>query len=143
MSVATIFSYHCFVRAVLRDTFRGESTILGMAERSTTFAASGSTQKLNSAFGVMFPAPSGREATAPPMITISLIRSASPGSSRRAMATLVKGPMARMLTSPGRAITVRTMKSMALPGSAFFCAKPPGGADGGSSDHQRPCTRVA
>ena len=143
MSTATILSYHSFVRAVLRDTLRGESTMRGMAERRTALAASGSTQKLNSALGVMFPAPSGSVATAPPMITISLIRSASPGACRRAMATLVRGPMASRLTSPGRAITVLTMKSTALSRSGFFRANPPGGGAGGSSDHQRPWTRVA
>ena len=140
MSAATIFSYHSFVRAVFRETLRGESMIEGMPERRTTFAASGSTQKLNSALGVMLPAPSGSAATAPPMITIFLTRSANPGSWRIAMAMLVKGPMARMLTSPGRAMTVRTMKSMALSRSGGFLAKPPGGGAGGSSDHHRPCT---
>ncbi len=135
MSVATIFSYQSLVRAVFRETFRGESTMEGMPERRTT--------KLNSAFGVMFPAPSGSSATAPPMITICFTRSANPGSRRMAMATLVKGPMARMLTWPGRATTVCTMKSMALPRSAGFRAKPPGGGAGGSSDHHRPCTLVA
>ena len=39
------------------------------SERSVTRAASGSTQKLNSALGVRFPCPSGSAATAPPMIT--------------------------------------------------------------------------
>ena len=34
--------------------------MMGMPERSTILAASGSTQKLNSAAGVMLPAPSGR-----------------------------------------------------------------------------------
>ncbi len=67
VSTATSFSYQLRSRLVFRDTFSGESTI-GIPARSAIFAASGSTQKLNSAFGVMLPAPSGSEATAPPMM---------------------------------------------------------------------------
>src|SRR5207244_2299416 len=53
VSAATILSYHSFENLLLRETLRGDR-VIGMPERSTILAASGSTQKLNSAFGVGF-----------------------------------------------------------------------------------------
>ena len=131
-------SYHDCVRFVLRHGFSGVSWIAA-ADRSTICAASGSTQKLNSAFGVWLPAPSGNAATAPPMITSRFTPAAKPGSCRIARARLVRGPMAAIVSSRGRALTARTRKSAAVPGSAFFRAKPPGGGGGASpSACQRP-----
>ena len=60
-----------------------------------------------------------------------------------AMATLVSGPIATIVTSPGASSTVRTMYSVAEICSGRFVAKPPEGGGGGSSDHHSPCTRRA
>ena len=79
VSTATMRSYKGRVRFVLRHGFSGVSSIAA-PERSTRRAASGSTQKLNSAFGVWLPAPSGSAATAPPMITSRFTFAAKPGS---------------------------------------------------------------
>ena len=54
------------------------------------------------------------------------------------MATLVMGPMAMIVTCPGRAFTVSTMNWAAETGSGFRLAKPPGGGEGGASDHHSP-----
>ena len=78
VSTATRRSYQRLVSAVLRDTFSGESSI-GMPDRRTMRAASGSTQKLNSALGVTLPAPSGSAAIAPPMITMRFTADANAG----------------------------------------------------------------
>ena len=59
------------------------------------------------------------------------------------MATLVMGPMAMIVTCPGRAFTVSTMNWAAEIASAFRFAKPPGGGEGGASDHHSPWRVVA
>ena len=70
----------------------------GMRERSTMRAASGSNQKLNSAAADALPG----TATLPPMKTMRLMRVSMEGFRRSANAMLVMGPVARMVTSPGR-----------------------------------------
>ena len=137
VSEATIFSYHSLLKAVLRETLSGESMI-GIPERSATRAASGSTQKLNSAFGVMFPAPSWSEATAPPMMTSSRTLSEKAAFCRMAVAMFVIGPIATMVISFGLARTERTRSSTAVSFSTFFCAWPPGGGGGASFEYHFP-----
>ena len=66
-------------------------------ELVTIAAASGSTQKLNSASGVMFPG----STAVPPMVTTRLRAPTIAGSRRNASARLVKGPSVTSSTSPG------------------------------------------
>ena len=80
---------------------------------------------------------------APPMITSCLTLRAKLISVRIAIAILVSGPSARMVTCPGLCITVLTRKSTALLVSAFFFANPPGGAGAGSFAYHPPCRFVS
>ncbi len=98
---------------------------------------------LNSALGVTLPPPSESTSNAPPMIASFFTFGAKPGSWRMAVATLVSGPSAMMVTSPGFSFTTRIMKSTALSFSACFLANPPGGVGGASSDHHFPWTVVS
>ena len=82
----------------------------GTPDRSTAAAASGSTQTLNSP-GIPQSGMGLRKM--PPMITISLIAEATAGSSSRAPATLVSGPMATTVISPGLASTWRAISTAA------------------------------
>ena len=78
------------------------------------------------------------------MITSCLTLRAKFTSIRIAMATLVSGPMARIVTCPGFCITVETRKSTAPRVSAFLLvAKPPGGWRAGSLAYQPPCRLVS
>ena len=135
--MATISSYQFFVKADFRDTFRGESSI-GIPDLRVTRAASGSTQKLNSALGVIFPPPSGRDAIAPPIMTSCLTLAANSGLARMACAIFVKGPSATIVISPGFSITVCTIKDTAESTSARFLANPPGGVGGLSFEYHLP-----
>ena len=64
---------------------------------NTSLAASGSTLMFHSATGVVLP----RYSNAPPMITSRRSNLGNAGSSRRANATLVSGPVATPISSPG------------------------------------------
>ena len=72
---------------------------IGRPHSTTIRAASGSTQKLYSAEAVRFPL-----SWAPPMMTISGIRSTIRGSFSRAIATFVRGPTATSVMSPSEAM---------------------------------------
>ncbi len=82
----------------------------GAPDRSTAAAASGSIQTLNSPD---IPRSGMGLKKIPPMITISLIAGATAGSSIRAPATLVSGPMATIVISPGSASTWRAISTAA------------------------------
>ena len=70
-------------------------TIGQRARFITTYAASGSNKKLNSALIVTFPSPS----EFPPMTYIVLRRDPIVGSAMMQVATVVSGPIATMLIS--------------------------------------------
>ena len=71
-----------------------------------------------------------RAAHAPPMIIRPASARRTRGSSRNASATLVSGPIATRVISPGRAMTIRTMSS---------AARPPSGSLASSSGANSPC----
>src|SRR6266581_8565252 len=95
-----------------------QSTIvIGICEENTIFAASGSTHMLNSATGLILPIP----CAVPPIMIHSLTLLANGGSSRIAIAILVKGARATMVISPGWRFIVSLMISTACPAA---CIRP-------------------
>ena len=105
-----------FTTAAPRESCQPTSS-MGSCERSTTRAASGSTQKLYSAAGVTLPSQQG----APPITTQRLTFAASAGHCRSASARLVSGPRV-MISMPGLAAMMRTIASTAKPASAVRAA---------------------
>ena len=93
---------------------------------TTSASASGSTQALNSAYGVALP-----RSVDPPIHTISRMRSATSGRSRSRIATFVIGPVATIATGSAEASSVSAMSSVAPRGSS-------GIAGSGSSGPPRP-----
>src|SRR6266850_7736534 len=109
----------------------GTSVIFFQGSCSTIEAASGSQRMLNSRRGA-FAYSVAKELSAavglklPPMKTSSLAREENCGSNREAIARLVRGPAAMMLTWPGNSRTLRTRKLAALSRAGLIFGSPAG-----------------
>src|SRR5215204_3128882 len=112
---------------------RFRPTIVNGTPLSTTAAAaSGSTQALNSAYGVRLP-----RSVEPPIQTISRIRSSSTRSS--AAATFVSGPVAKIVTGSSSRASSSSISSTAARGSSATSAS----GSSGPSSPLAPCTSAA
>src|SRR5205807_1095825 len=109
----------------------GTSVIFFHDSCSTIEAASGSQRMLNSrrgelAYSAAKPLSAATGLKLPPMKTSSSASEANSGSNREAMARLVRGPAATIVTRPGNSCTLRARKLAALSWAGLIFGAPAG-----------------